>query len=112
MQEKNKVIRQTNHWTMTLMIGVLATGFCAETYALDPGINQPGAYGGRAGVPAAGAAGRPGSGIGVMPGAGAGRAGVPAAGAAGRPGSGVGALPGTGAGRAGVPAAGRPGRYR
>ncbi len=97
---------------LILMAGLMLIGFSTETTARDPGINQPGAYGGRAGVPAAGAAGRPGSGVGVLPGAGAGRAGVPAAGMAGRPGSGVGALPGAGAGRAGVPAAGRPGRYR
>ena len=104
--------RQLITLPMMLMIGLMATSFCTETFARDPGFNQPGAYGGRAGVPAAGAAGRPGSGVGVMPGAGAGRAGVPAAGAAGRPGSGVGVLPGAGAGRAGVPAAGAPGRYR
>ncbi len=97
---------------MIFLIGLIAISFSAETYARDPGFNQPGAYGGRAGVPAAGAAGRPGSGVGVLPGAGAGRAGVPAAGAAGRPGSGFGALPGAGAGRAGVPAAGAPGRFR
>jgi len=104
--------RQHFSWPMISLAGLMAMSFCTVTYARDPGFNQPGAAGGRAGVPAAGAAGRPGSGIGVFPGAGAGRAGVPAAGAAGRPGSGIGVFPGEGVGRAGVPAAGRPGRFR
>jgi hypothetical protein len=90
---------KTINWPAILIAGFIAASFCPETYARDPGVNQPGAAGGRAGV-------------GALPGAGAGRAGAPAAGAAGRPGSGVGALPGAGAGRAGVPAAGAPGRYR
>ena len=106
------MMRQEKIWPMMLTAALISAVCCTEAVARDPGFNQPGAYGGRAGVPAAGAAGRPGSGVGVLPGAGAGRAGVPVAGAAGRPGSGVGALPGAGAGRAGVPAAGAPGRYR
>ncbi|MEI7869019.1 MAG: hypothetical protein WCI11_14105 [Candidatus Methylumidiphilus sp.] len=76
--------RHVTAWPMMLMAGLMAISFCAETYARDPGFNQPGAYGGRAGMPAAGAAGRPGSGVGALPGAGAGRAGVPAAGRPGR----------------------------
>ncbi len=104
--------RQRFTWSRIGLAGLMALSFWTETYARDPGFNQPGAAGGRAGFPAARAAGRPGSGVGVLPGAGAGRAGIPAAGAAGRPDSGVGVLPGAGAGRAGVPAAGRPGRFR
>lgn len=104
--------KHSKTWLIVLMAGLMTASFSAKTYAVDPGYNQPGLRGGRAGVPAAGAPGRYGSGVGVLPGAGAGRAGVPAAGAPGRYGSGVGVLPGAGAGRAGVPAAGRPGRYR
>jgi hypothetical protein len=78
---------------MTRCAGLLAVmmlaGLPSLALARDPGINQPGAYGGTAGV-------------GALPGVGAGRAGAPpAAGGVGGPASGVGVRPGAGAGRAG-----------
>ena len=78
---------------MTRCAGLLAVmmlaGLPSLALARDPGINQPGAYGGTAGV-------------GALPGVGAGRAGAPpAAGGAGGAASGVGVKPGAGAGRAG-----------
>ena len=100
-----------------LLAALMLVGLPALTHARDPGVNQPGAYGGTAGVgalPGAGAgrvgapaavggAGGPASGIGVRPGAGAGRAGAPpAAGGVGGPASGAGVRPGAGAGRVGV----------
>lgn len=96
-----------------LMVALMMTGLTTLAQARDPGVNQPGAYGGTAGVGArpgvgAGRAGAPAaaggaaSGMGVRPGAGAGRAGAPpAAGGAGGAASGVGVKPGAGAGRAG-----------
>lgn len=100
-----------------LLTTLMLVGPTAVTHARDPGVNQPGAYGGSAGVgalpgvgagrvgaPAAvGGAGGPASGIGVRPGAGAGRAGAPpAAGGVGGAASGIGVRPGAGAGRVGV----------
>lgn len=59
------------NWPAILIAGIMTASFCPGTYARDPGVNQPGAAGGSAGV-------------GALPGAGAGRAGAPAAGAPGR----------------------------
>ena len=101
-----------------LLAALILVSLPTLTQARDPGINQPGAYGGRAGVgvapgvgagrpnvpaAAAGGAGGPASGIGIRPGAGAGRVGTPsAAGGVGGAASGIGVRPGAGAGRAGV----------
>ena len=52
--EDDEMTTRTRNWKAALVAGAIAAGFGTAASAWDPGFNQPGAIGGRAGAPGVG----------------------------------------------------------